>query len=223
MRSSTLGRVRTAAAAVGLLLASLYLTRPSGRAPRRALLWARGLRRVASLAGGLLYLMAALLLLAAIAWFTTPRILGWEPQVVLSGSMEPSLPTGSVAFVVERAPEDIREGDILTFRQPGKSHRLVSHRVVEVLEGSNGPFFKTKGDANDAPDPWLVPPDAVVGTVRFTIPYMGYVTQHARTPAGFALLVAAPAALIITGEIRAILREMRRRKEAPDQRELEGL
>lgn len=161
----------------------------------------------------LAYLVLAFLLLAVIGWSTMPRLLGWQPQVVLSGSMQPALSPGSVVFIEPRDAEDVAVGDILTFRHPENRESLVTHRVLEVTRAKGSPAFSTKGDANAAPDKWLVPAANVVGTVRYSLPYMGYVTQRAQTPLGFALLVGLPAAVIVLRELRNIARQLRGQRE----------
>lgn len=78
---------------------------------------------------------------------TVARIRGHEVYSVVSGSMEPAIPVGSVLFVEPAAPETVEEGDVIAFRSGGSvvSHRVVRNRVVE------GEFI-TKGDANREED-----------------------------------------------------------------------
>lgn len=170
----------------------------------------KAMRAIARFFGWLTYVAAFLLLLGAIGWLTVPRALGWRPQVVLSGSMAPAMPAGSVAFVEPRVANEISVGDVLVYRQPQHPDRLVSHRVIAVQrEGGAVREIRTKGDANDAQDPWVVHPEDVVGIVRFHIPYTGYVHQFVRTPAGFALLMGLPAMIVVVGEVANIARQIR--------------
>ena len=67
-----------------------------------------------------------------------------------SGSMEPTLPTGSRILIHEQSSYDV--GDIITFRADGG--KVVTHRLVEF--GENGTLV-TKGDANPTPDVWDEP------------------------------------------------------------------
>ncbi len=169
------------------------------------------LRRAGAVGSWLVQAVASAILVATIAWLVVPRFAGWQPQIVLSGSMEPALPVGSVAFVADRDAEQVRVGDILTFRHPDYPGRLVSHRVVAVNRDERGVVsFRTKGDANDSPDSWTVSADQVVGVVTFHLPYAGYAHRFVRTPTGFGLLVGIPAALLIVGEIGNIVREVRK-------------
>jgi signal peptidase len=58
-------------------------------------------------------------------------ILGIVPYVVLSGSMEPSIETGSVCFINKHAKfEDIKEKDVIAFKM--KDGTLVTHRAIEI-------------------------------------------------------------------------------------------
>ena len=165
--------------------------------------------RIASL---LVSVVVALALVGVMLFFLLPWVLHWDVQVVLSGSMEPAMPVGSVVLVRPVDPEAVAVGDIITFRQHG-SPDFVTHRVVEVLN-EESLSFRTKGDANEEPDTSLVPADALRGRVWVTIPYLGYVTQHARQPWGFLLLVGVPGSLIIAGELFHIFTTLRRGRQA---------
>ena len=166
----------------------------------------------------LVTLLAAALLLAFIGWVTLPRILNLRAVVVLTGSMEPALPVGSIAFVEKSGAQDIAVGDVLTFYRPDVTQRvLVTHRVVGVAREQGQPAFRTKGDANEEPDEWLVPSANVVGPVTRVIPHMGHVTDLIRGRNGFLLLMGIPAALIIIGEAGKIRNELKimRRERSP--------
>ena len=78
---------------------------------------------------------------------TVPRLMGYEIYDVVSGSMEPEIPVGSILYVEGLAPEDVEEGDVIAFWSNGS---VVAHRVVKnkVVEGT----FITKGDANARED-----------------------------------------------------------------------
>lgn len=159
------------------------------------------------------YAALTILLVTVIAWLTLPRLMGWQAQVVLSGSMEPAMLTGSVAFVQPIEPEQLDVGDIISFYHPEKTSKVVTHRLAAIVRQDGNLVFQTRGDANDGVDPWLIPAADVIGTVRFSVPYTGYVTQRLRSPLGFALLVGIPAAVIIVGELRNIAGQLRRRNE----------
>ncbi|HLC03370.1 MAG TPA: signal peptidase I [Anaerolineales bacterium] len=151
----------------------------------------------------------ALLLAGIVALFVVPRLLGWQLQVVLSGSMGPALPAGSVSFVEPVDPQSLEAGDLLVFQLPRDPSQQVSHRIVEIRGEGEAREFHTKGDANNAPDEYWVPASNVQGAVRWAIPYVGYVVPHVRTPLGYAILILIPAVIIIVGEARRIRASLR--------------
>jgi signal peptidase I len=131
------------------------------------------------------------------------------PQVfvVQSGSMEPVLHVGSIVIVERNAA--YRTGDIITFNRAGNA-TPVTHRIVTV-NGTNGlATFTVKGDANNAPDVSSVSLAQVIGTVRFTIPFLGYAIAAAKQPVGFLLIIIVPALIIVFDEIKKIVVEVKR-------------
>jgi len=89
--------------------------------------------------------------------------------VIVSGSMEPEIPVGSVILVNAVPAESIVVGDIIAYLSPNKE-AVVTHRVVRIVNDfGNSPLFITRGDANNADDPPLRY-GRVVGRVFYTIP-----------------------------------------------------
>lgn len=86
--------------------------------------------------------------------------------VILSGSMEPMIPTGSVV-VVNTADRDVLPGDVATFSRHGD---LVTHRILSKTEDG----YQTKGDANTDPDTGIISAEDIRGKVLFHIPMIGY-------------------------------------------------
>lgn len=113
-------------------------------------------------------------------------------RVVLSGSMEPAIETGSVIATIPRAEYDV--GEIVTF---GGSGIPTTHRIVGIEEGADGArLFVTKGDANDDEDFRRVSEGEVLGKVFLTVPKVGYVLSMLESPTGKALLATALVLLI---------------------------
>lgn len=167
-------------------------------------------------AGHVVNAIAVLCLVGVTLFFAVPKVMHWDIVVVLSGSMEPALPVGSVIFVQPARPEQVAVGDIITY-VVGDSGTFVTHRVIEVKGQGATLTFRTKGDANEDPDQGTVPASALRGKVWVDIPYVGYVAQQARSREGFLLLLGIPGALIVAGEARSIVREikaMRARKKS---------
>ena len=140
-----------------------------------------------------------ILIVASALFFFTVPFLGWKTEIVLSGSMEPSIPTGSVVVTRPVAPESIHVGDVIIYSflaGPG----LTTHRVVKIDSGT-GLSFITKGDANKDPDPNPVSPVQVAGIVAFDIPYAGYLIAFIRTPLGLLACLVIPVAILLVGEL----------------------
>lgn len=98
--------------------------------------------------------------------------LGWQFDVVLSGSMEPVYHVGGVAVFRPVDPSTIKVGDIIAFNLPNMK-TPISHRVIEVANEGVSTYFVTKGDANNAPDPDKVLPEYVKGVGILYVPYAG--------------------------------------------------
>jgi signal peptidase len=186
----------------------------------------RAARVMFRVVGWLATLAAVLVLLAVIVVFLGPRLSGWNLRVILSGSMEPALPVGSLVLVEPKAPEEVKVGDILTFRSPSDADQQVTHRVVEIRGEGSALHFETKGDANEALDRYPVPAGEVVGTVRWHVPQLGYLVERVGTGRGFILLVLIPGVIIICGEVwnivNAVRRERRNRRPRVGQQEALG-
>jgi signal peptidase len=129
-----------------------------------------------------------------------------RPLVVLSGSMEPVLGTGDVSVVRTIAPLDARPGDIVTFRDPNNSERLVTHRVRRMRVEAGAVQFVTRGDANNVSEQWRVPVDGEIGRVAYRIPEVGWALMFARSNGLFVLLLGGALALLLVLELTAIWR-----------------
>lgn len=116
------------------------------------------------------------LLLALVTLLTlfVPQLLGMKCYSVVSGSMTPSLPVGSAVYISADSPEQIQEGEIITYcTDQGKT--MITHRVVE--NNREKQVFITKGDANNSSDPRPVKWENLQGKAVFCIPFAGYVLQ----------------------------------------------
>jgi len=144
---------------------------------------------------------------------------GWRADTVLSGSMEPALPVGCVQVTKPVKPEDIKVGDIITFRSTTNG-KLISHRVAAVEQDASCQF-RTKGDANEDVDPYLVPAENVVGRVCFKVAHIGYVVEYLKSPIGFILLGLIGIALIVA-EVSTMLEVRWKESTQADTRTKEG-
>ncbi len=118
------------------------------------------------------------LLIVVYAIVCSPMILGYKPLVVLSGSMEPAFPVGSIIYYSKVDPSELKVGDVITFR-PNGGENMVTHRIHSIQDNK----FETKGDANSAVDPVLLEYQDIVGKdLEVCVPYLGYyvrfINQH---------------------------------------------
>lgn len=121
---------------------------------------------------------------------------------VVSGSMEPVIGKGSVAFIRPIADSELQKGSVIAFTHPIDSRTTILHRVVAVDNETLS--YQTKGDANNTVDNWEVTSDQVIGQYQFSIPYLGYLANYVRQPIGFALLIGIPALLLLALQIKSI-------------------
>lgn len=163
---------------------------------------------------GYVLLAAALLTTALVA---VPQLAGASHSyVVVSGSMSPTIEAGDVVFVAATAPDAVETGDVLAFDRVRGDDRRTVHRVVEVVDRDGQRYFRTQGDANEEPDPKLVPASAVIGTVQFWIPYVGWVFSFVDTDAGLVALVIVPGVLLVVSELWNLVATARATDEEAD-------
>lgn len=125
-------------------------------------------------------LIMVLLFLAVI--LIVPKFLGCETLAVISGSMHPKIPVGSIVIVREEDPAELGIGDIATYRM--NDHTFVTHRVLENHVDTQYIIFK--GDANEAADANPIAYADVEGKVLFHFPMIGYLSIYMKTPLGIA-------------------------------------
>ncbi|QKY68984.1 signal peptidase I SipW [Lentibacillus sp. CBA3610] len=125
-----------------------------------------------------------------------PEIFGYQLKTVLSGSMEPNIQTGSIIAVKPGGDMTrFQNGDVITYME--EAEKLVTHRVVDVMNNGEHVMYQTKGDNNDAPDSNPVLSENVVAEYTgFTIPYLGYLVNLSQSQNG-AFLLLVPGLLLL--------------------------
>jgi signal peptidase len=148
-------------------------------------------------------LFVLLLIVAGFIILTSFKVIkGYNFYVVMSGSMEPNIHTGSVVTVKEE--NDYNVGDVITSKIVENPGQTYSHRIVRKDTLNEQTTYTTKGDANESSDPDVVTQSNVVGKVLFSIPVIGYVLNFAKQPTGFILMVVVPTIIIISSEINTV-------------------
>lgn len=124
--------------------------------------------------------------------------------VVLTGSMEPKLPVGSVIFIKKQIAYN--KGDIITFASTGGQN--VTHRIIDFAFTAVGTVYTTQGDANNTADSHKVSLDKVSGKVFFAIPFVGKVIAFLNKPLGFFIFVVFPTLIFVGYELWNIKKEI---------------
>jgi len=139
-------------------------------APERSLWSYIGL----ALSAVLLILVVAL---AAVA-IVIPKLAGALPMTVLTSSMEPRLPPGTLIIVKPVNPADLAIGDVATYQMVSGKPGVITHRIIAInLAASGGRTFEFMGDNNGAPDAEPVQEAQIQGKLWYSIPLIGWVNN----------------------------------------------
>lgn len=136
-----------------------------------------------------------------------PQVMGYSILQVLTGSMEPAIPEGSMLLIRETDPETLQPGDIISFFSPDPSLNgaLNTHRIQQVAAEGDTLEFITKGDANFLEDQQPVAAQQVVGKVIFISPTLGKFVRLISNPLVFVLVILLPlAVMLIANLVRAL-------------------
>jgi signal peptidase I len=139
---------------------------------------------------------------------------GYQVLGMKTGSMHPVIDPGDLVIAEPVRPADIRNGDVITFREPVGSHAPYTHRVVRTLYGPDGPEFTTKGDANPTPDLWTVHYAGDGWRLARVVRHAGVLLAFAQSPAG-RRLVAGAVFVVTIALIGPVLAGRRREQEPP--------
>ena len=122
------------------------------------------------------------------------QITGLRLCAVLSGSMEPEIPTYSYCLIDTRVDYDsLKVGDIIVYDRP-YDHMQVVHRIVAILDDG----VITQGDANPVDDGILLTAGDITGLYLGHVPGIGRITSLIRTPVGITVILAIVVLLLIS-------------------------
>ena len=127
-----------------------------------------------TISGALLILVVAL----GCAVIVVPAMTKSVPLTVLTSSMEPGLPPGTLLIVRPVEPGDIRIGDVVTYQIRSGEPDVITHRVIAITMTESGErTFTVQGDNNGAPDADPVREDQLQGRLWYSVPYVGWVNN----------------------------------------------
>ena len=151
-------------------------------------------------------LVTCLLLVSALLCMilTGKTALGYEPTLfglrcfyLVSGSMEPTIPTGSAVIVHKNESGIYEPGDVITFRSAEEAIYGMpnTHRIVEVIQNGAEYAYITKGDANSSVDTRPVSVGQIYGKVVWStgsMKWVGTLLGLLTTPMGFMAVIMMP-------------------------------
>jgi signal peptidase I len=162
-------------------------------------------------------LLVFVLFLGAIL-IVVPKATGSIPLSVLTGSMRPGLPPGTLLVVQPVDTDDILIGDVVTYQIRSGDPAVITHRVTGISEGADGErTFTLQGDANSDPDE-PVREVQVQGRLWYSVPFAGFVSTAVNGEArGWIVPAAAGALFAYAGwMVLSAVRGRRRRPGVPD-------
>lgn len=136
-----------------------------------------------------------------------PNVLGYSSFRVLTGSMEPTVRTGSMIIVKRVSPSDITEGDVITFysSDPSLGGSVNTHRVVGVSDVDGIRIFSTKGDANLIADEYEVLETDLIGKMTFSSYFLGVLVRILSNPVVFIPIIVIPLlAILVINMIKTV-------------------
>ena len=150
--------------------------------------------------------VAVFLLFLVVALFGV-RLFGVQVFTVLSGSMEPSYPVGSVIYVKDVDPDTLWVRDVVTFKT--EQGIIVTHRIVSVESSADDPdavCFYTKGDANENTDTNLLTADSIIGEPFFMIPKIGFIADFMHSGSGRVICIVLMGLLVLLNVLSGYLK-----------------
>jgi len=159
-----------------------------------------------------LFALLASVVGAVVVLMVLPRATQGAAMTVLTGSMTPGIPVGSVVLVRPVDPATLEVGDIATYQKEPDVAAYVTHRIIDIDSSTAPTTFTFKGDANDGPDVDPVPADAVVGEVWFHVPYLGSIRDTLHGLAGLSLLLIVVLVGYALSQVAGAVRDRHRAK-----------
>lgn len=122
--------------------------------------------------------LAFFIVLALIAiMIVIPKLGGATAYTVLTGSMRPEFPPGSLIVVEPTDTEEIRIGDVVTYQIKSGEPEVVTHRIAAISSTLSGETqFTLRGDANNTDDD-PVRPEQIRGKLWYSVPLLGFVNS----------------------------------------------
>lgn len=162
---------------------------------------------------GILLLVIAL----AAVLLVVPKVSGSVPLTILTQSMEPTLPPGTLIVVRPVDPDALEVGDVATYQIRSGEPAVITHRITAISSASDGTrSFTFTGDNNASPDSLPVTPGQIQGELWYSVPLVGWANQAVNGQARGWIIPAAAVALLVYAAVTIITGavQTRRRRTA---------
>lgn len=172
-----------------------------------------------------LLVLTVSLLLSLLTAREERSLLGLRAMIVRSDSMSATdFAAGDLILSVAVDPEEIREGDVITFRSPDPEQggATVTHKVRTVLVDANGKrSFVTYGTTTGEADRLPVPSENLLGRYWARMSGVGPFFSLLQTPVGFLCLILLPFLALVLLQLLLCFRALRRMQREREERWLE--
>lgn len=166
---------------------------------------------------GIFYAVGLIMMLLVVALclpLALPRLLGFEAYAIISGSMEPQIPVGSLVYAKAMAPEEVEAGDVIVFYGGRAGEAVTTHRVVENRNADRE--FITRGDANAGDDMEARPYESLIGRVEHILPHFGRLSLMMSMASGKTGMVCFLGAALIFCILGGVLKKDDREGQLED-------
>lgn len=128
-----------------------------------------------------------------------PNVFGYSLFRVMTGSMEPNIPTNSLIVVRRAEPAELAAGDVISFysRDPSLMGEVNTHRIVRIEKVGERYVLTTKGDANNVEDQYVTYGEDVIGKVVFSSYRLGQAVRLISNPIIFIPLIIIPLVIML--------------------------
>lgn len=133
----------------------------------------------------------------------TPSIGGYMALRVTTGSMAPTYDVDTLIVVKKTDPSKVKEGDVISFysSDPALNGAVNTHRVVAVKQENGHYTYQTKGDGNNAIDPYEADGDYLLGTVVASSLFLGKLVRLVSNPLIFIPVIIIPLAVMLLANL----------------------
>ena len=154
-----------------------------------------------------------LLYMSYIDKFDTPRFYIYKAYVITTNSMEPELKKDDVVVIKKAKADNLKQGDILTFKKNGET---ITHRIVQIDDIEDGKLYITKGDNNNVQDEQGLRFDQIEGKLVIKIPQLGKMVASFKNGIIIVLVLLISAIIYlnrITAKERSNIRRAKKKLE----------